>query len=93
MSAALSTPNDETAILARAVDPANWKLTPDAAQALVDLKLADDDKQRMDELAEKARAGELTADDEIEIDNYRQVGCLIELMKSKARLFLRNASA
>lgn len=69
------------------------ELTPDAAQALVDLKLADDDQQRMDELAEKARAGELTADDEIEIDNYRQVGCLIELMKSKARLFLRNASA
>lgn len=47
----------------------------------------------MDELATKARAGELSADDEIEIDNYRQVGCLIELMKSKARLFLRNASA
>lgn len=55
MSTTLSIPNDETAILARAVDPANWKLTPDAAQALVDLKLADDDKQRMDELAEKAR--------------------------------------
>ena len=89
----LSIPNDDTAILARAVDPANWKLTRDAAQALVDLKLADDDKRRMDELADKARAGELTADDEIEIDNYRQVGCLIELMKSKARLFLRNASA
>lgn len=88
-----STPNDETAILARAVDPANWKLAPDAAQALVELKLAGDDQQRMSELAEKARAGELTADDEIEIDNYRQVGCLIELLKSKARLFLRNASA
>ncbi len=76
----------------RAVDPANWKLTRDAAQALVELTLADDDKQRMDELAKKARAGELTPDDEIEIDNYRQVGCLIELMKSKARLFLRSAS-
>ncbi len=75
--------NDEAAILARAVDSANWKLTPDAAQSLVDLKLADDDKQRMDYLATKARAGELTPDDEIEIGNYRQVGCLIELMKSK----------
>lgn len=49
--------------------------------------------RRMDELAEKARAGELTGDVEIEIDNYRQVGCLIEFMKSKARLFLRNSSA
>ena len=93
MSATLSIPNDEVAILARAVDSANWKQTRDAAQALVDLALADDDKRRMDELAEKARAGELTPDDEIEIDNYRQVGCLIELVKSKARLFPRNASA
>ena len=43
----------------------------------------------MDELAAKARAGELTADEEIEIENYRQVGCLIELLKSKSRQFLR----
>ena len=93
MATILSIPNDESAILARAVDPSNWKLTPDAAQALAELKLSEQDKQRMDELATKARAGELSADDEIEIDNYRQVGCLIELMKSKARLFLRNASA
>ena len=92
MSVALSIPNDEAAILARAVDSANWTLTRDAAQALVELKLADDDQQRMDELAQKARAGELTADDEVEIDNYRQIGCLIEVMKSKARLSLRNAS-
>ena len=91
MSATLSIPNDEVAILARAVDSANWKLTRDAAQALVDLALADDDKRRMDELAKKTRDGELTPDDEI--DNYRQVGGLIELVKTKARLFLRNASA
>lgn len=47
----------------------------------------------MDELAEKSRAGELTADDEIEIDNYRQAGCLVELLKSEPRMSLRNASA
>ena len=45
----------------------------------------------MDELAAKARAGELSADEEVEIENYRQVACLIELMKSKARPFLRGS--
>ncbi len=31
----------------------------------------------MTELAEKAQAGELTADDDFEIDKHWQVGCLI----------------
>ena len=47
----------------------------------------------MNELAEETRSGELTPDDKMGIDKYRQVECLIELVKSKARLFLRNASA
>jgi hypothetical protein len=91
MSGTLACPNDEAAILGRAVDPANWRLTPDAAAAIQSLDLSAADKERMDQLAAKARAGELTADEEVEIENYRQVGCLIELMKSKARLFLRGS--
>ena len=91
MSATLGCPNNETAILGRAVDPSNWRLTPDAAEAILSLNLSATDEARMDELAAKARAGQLTADEEVQIENYRQVGCLIELMKSKARLFLRAA--
>ena len=91
MPATLAFPNDEVAILGRAVEPTNWRLTPEAAQAILSLSLAADDKHRMDELAVKARAGELTADEEIEIENYRQVGCLIELLKSKSRQFLRGS--
>ena len=89
MSATIAFPNDEVAILGRAVAPTNWRLTPEAAQAILSLGLAADDKDRMDELAAKARADELTADEEFEIENYRQVGCLIELLKSKSRQFLQ----
>lgn len=88
MSAVLAFPNDEVAIIGRAVAPTNWRLTPEAAQAILSLGLAADNKDRMDELAAKPRAGELTADEKIEIENYRQVGCLIELLKSKSRQFL-----
>lgn len=86
--ATVNLPNDEAAILARALDLSNWTLTPEAATAIAALRLADQDKVRMDELALRARAGELTADEEIEIDEYRQAGCLIELFKSQARLYL-----
>jgi hypothetical protein len=84
----LSLPNDEAAILARAIDRSNWPLTVEAANAFLLLKLAEEDKVRMDELAAKARDGNLTADEELEIEEYRQVGCLIELVKSQARSFL-----
>lgn len=81
--------DEETAIFGRAIDPSNWSMSPAAAEAILDLRLPDPDRQRMNELAEKARQGELTVDEEIAIESYRQVGCLIELMKSKARLALR----
>lgn len=88
MSSAIALPNDEAAILARATDLTNWRLTPEGAQAIASLKLADEDKRRMDELAARARAGELTPDEEIEIDEYRQAGCVIELLKSQARAYM-----
>jgi hypothetical protein len=89
----LTLPNDEAAILARAMNPANWPLTPDVAQAILRLKLADEDKARINELAARARAGELTADEEIEAEEYRQAGCLVELLKSEARQFLAGNGA
>jgi len=93
MPATLTLRDEETAIFGRAIDSANWQMPPAAAQAILDLRLPEADRQRMNELAEKARQGELTADEEIAIENYRQVGCLIELLKSKARIALRDLSS
>ena len=44
MQATLAFPNDEVAILGRAVEPTNWRLTPEAAQVILSLSLAMDDK-------------------------------------------------
>jgi hypothetical protein len=57
MPSTIDLPNDEAAILARAVDLANWPLTAEAATAFLSLKLADQDIVRMDQLAARARAG------------------------------------
>lgn len=89
MSLQIAAKNTEASILGRATDPENWKLTPDAAQTILALKLSPEDRIRMDALAAKARSSSLTADEEVEIENYRQIATLVELMKSRARLFLK----
>jgi hypothetical protein len=43
----------------------------------------------MRQLLAKAKVGTLTADEEIEIDNYERVGHMLSLMKSKARRSLK----
>lgn len=42
----------------------------------------------MNELAEKNRAGELTAEEQTELHCYLRVGSLLDLLHSKARLSL-----
>jgi uncharacterized protein YnzC (UPF0291/DUF896 family) len=45
----------------------------------------------MHELAEKARAGTLTLEEHVELDNYKRVGHVLSLIKSKVRKKLRVA--
>jgi len=47
----------------------------------------------MNELAEKAREGGLSPAEEQEIENYRQVGHLLALLRSKARVSLASRDA
>jgi phage gp29-like protein len=43
----------------------------------------------MRELLAKAKKGTLTANEEVEMDNYERVGHMLSLMKSKARRSLK----
>lgn len=81
----------EAEILRRVVDPQRAGWTPETANAILALTLPQGDAERVNELAEKACAGELSAIEERELEDYRQVGRLIELMKSRARLSLKDA--
>jgi hypothetical protein len=78
----------ETAILSRAINPAQASWTPDAARSILDIKLTDEDAKRRDELAEKARQGTLSDEEAAELRNYGQVGRILELMKAKAKVSL-----
>jgi hypothetical protein len=76
----------EAAILNRLVKP---DLPLEVAQALLQLDLDKQDRDRMHQLAVKNQEGELTRDEQEELDCYRRVGYFVDLMRSKARLVLK----
>jgi hypothetical protein len=81
--------NSASAIWERAVEPKKANLAPAVARALLGLRLSKTDLKRADELAAKARAGELAQQEERELEDYRTVATALEFLKSKARLRLR----
>jgi len=83
--------NDEASILSRAIAPENGAWTPSVAQGILSLTLSPADRERMNELAAKSQEGTLAADEQFEIESYRQACRLLDLMKAKARLSLKNS--
>ncbi len=92
MSMILDVPNSEAAILSRAFQPERGDLSPEAARSFLGIKISESDQKRASELATKAREGSLNASEEAELNNYRDVGRLIELLKSKARMSLEQST-
>jgi hypothetical protein len=83
--------NDEASILSRAIAPDSGGWAPGVAHGILSLALSPGDRDRMNELAAKAREGSLGADEQLEIESYRQACRLLDLMKAKARLSLKKA--
>ena len=78
-------------ILSRIVGPEEGNLTPDAARAVLRLRLDESDRLRAHELAVKNQEGKLTAAEEAEIEAYQRVGRLVDLLRAKARRSLKQA--
>jgi uncharacterized protein YnzC (UPF0291/DUF896 family) len=81
--------NTETAILSRLIESARGELAPEAARYILSLEFKQSDVRRMNELAEKARDGALSPAETGEVENYRHVGHLLALLRSKARASLK----
>ena len=78
-------------ILVRTIRPNDGGLSSEAARAMLDFRLSKDDTVRVNDLAAKARAGDLTAEERAELDDYERITALLEIMQSKARLSLKQA--
>ncbi|HEY2784332.1 MAG TPA: hypothetical protein VGJ05_05085 [Fimbriiglobus sp.] len=78
-------PNDDAQLLQRVLEPGKPLLSPAAAESILQLQFPKEDQTRMKRLAERARAGTLTAGEANEIGAYDRVGSLIAILQSKAR--------
>lgn len=81
--------NAASAILNRVIDPLSPDLSPDAARAFLRIGFRESDRAQMAELATKARQGVLSAQEKEDLDGFIEVGLLIDLLQSKARLSLQ----
>ena len=89
----MNTTVTEVEIWSRAIQPESGNLSAAAARELLQLRLADEDQQRVRELSSKANTGNLTGEETQELDYYLNVGRALEFLKAKARLSLRDAAA
>ncbi len=80
MAAALET--SEAAILSRVIRPDSGTLSREAAESILKFDFPPADIRRMNALAAKSRQGTLSPAQEAQLENYRDVGRLLELLQS-----------
>jgi hypothetical protein len=85
--------NTEAAILGRIIQPETPGLAPELSRFILGLDFTSADRDRMNDLAVKARAGTLAAEEDEELGNYIHVGHILALMQSKARKSLQHPRA
>ena len=84
--------NNEAEILSRIIAPGKPGIPVHTAEMILALDFPREDRERMNQLAEKAREGVLTAEEQLEIDAYERVGNFLSLLQSKARISLKKAN-
>ena len=67
------------------LDPAAGWLTPQSAQKLVDWKVSDELRERIEALGRKANLGTLSDEEDAEYRTYLDDAEVISLMQAKAR--------
>jgi hypothetical protein len=83
----------ESAILSRLIRPERDDLSPEAARSILKLEFDEQDRARMHALSVQAQSGALSGAELSELDSYRRVGHLLDLMRSKARRSLQGKSS
>ncbi|HVC97095.1 MAG TPA: hypothetical protein VND64_25680 [Pirellulales bacterium] len=89
MATATERPANEMAILRRVVDSKHSALSKEAAKAILRLDFDATDRRRMNRLAARNRAGQLTPAEHDELDNFIHVGQVLGIFQAKARKALK----
>ena len=81
----------ESAILTRMID--HGHMPADLARYVLDLDFTPADHERIDHLQNKVQQGNLTPEEEAELDGYLNVNDFLMVMQSKARRALGDGNA
>ena len=92
MSSQITNPNTEAAILARVIKVGEEDLPRGAAEYLLSISFGERDVERMNKLSERAREGNLTSQEQAELDSYIHVSNLLAVMQSKGRRALQRSA-
>lgn len=84
-----ASPLSDAAILARLIRPEDDSLSVDAAESLLNIQFEQRDLERMRDLTTRNQDDGLSPVEEREMENYRRVGYLLDLLHSKARRSLK----
>jgi hypothetical protein len=85
--------SSELAIFARLIKAEDSDLSRELARYILTLGFADEDQQKMTDLAERNQEGLLSNDEKTELENFVKAGHMLALLHSKARLALKPRKA
>ena len=86
-------PTSEVAILSRLIRPEDATLSAEAAEGLLAIRFEERDLDRIRDLVARNQEDRLTSPERTEMENYRRVSFLLDLMHSKARRSLKRHGA
>ena len=78
--------------LERLLRPLSRELRTDLARALINVRADTETQARYDELAEKRSAGQITAEEQGELESIVRANTLLGVLKAEARAFLANGT-
>ena len=90
MSSHVLSPNREADIWARLVRVQDDALPADVARFLLSIDFAEEDEERMQELADCSSAGTLTNPERAELDGYLHIANFLAVLQSKSRVALKS---
>ncbi|MBI5387802.1 MAG: hypothetical protein HZA90_24330 [Verrucomicrobia bacterium] len=80
-------------VLDRALDPLSRSLSLEAARSILELRLDDQARNRLEELATRNTAGQLTPEELAEYDAWVSACDLMGILQAKARALLTQRKA
>lgn len=80
---------NDNVIIARLASAPNERLTPEAAAGLLTVSFSRRDVDRMNELAALAREGDMSKEQQAELESYNRVSHLLAMIHSSARIALK----